>query len=158
MKSSPTLEDLIGIEHCKLGFYQELQRKVAQLKTSNQELEKKRKEIQALLDGITDLMVVLSEDLKIQRVNHVFEQWFPGIDPIGRHCHDVFRKQDQCCEKCPKGGAERRLTRATLRTSQAVCSSSHAPLLPSRQQYVAHPVFVPPSLVAERSGQHHRSV
>jgi hypothetical protein len=101
MKSSPTLEDLVGIEHCKLGFYQELQRKVAQLKTSNQELEKKRKEIQALLDGITDLMVVLSEDLKIQRVNHVFEQWFPNIDPVGRHCYDIFRGQDQCCENCP---------------------------------------------------------
>ena len=42
MKSPPTLADLVGIEHCKLGFYQELQQKVEQLKTSNQELEKKR--------------------------------------------------------------------------------------------------------------------
>ena len=58
-----TLEDLVGIEHTKLGFYQELQQKVEQLKTSNLELEKKRKEIQAVLDGITDLMLVLTEDL-----------------------------------------------------------------------------------------------
>jgi two-component system, NtrC family, sensor kinase len=101
MKSAPTLEDLVGIEHCKLGFYQDLQQKVEQLKTSNQELEKKRKEIQALLDGITDLMVVLSEDLKIQRVNHVFQQWFPGVDPIGRYCHEVFRGNSDRCEDCP---------------------------------------------------------
>jgi len=101
IKSAPTLEDLVGIEHCKLGFYQELQQKVEQLKTSNQELEKKRKEIQALLDGITDLMVVLSEDLKIQRVNHVFQQWFPGVDPIGRYCYEVFRGNHERCADCP---------------------------------------------------------
>ena len=96
-----TLEDLVGIEHCKLGFYQELQQKVEQLKTSNQELEKKRREIQAVLDGITDLMVVLSEDLRIQQVNHVFTEWFPGIDPIGRTCHEVFRGSSRRCDDCP---------------------------------------------------------
>ncbi len=101
-----TLEDLVGIEHSKLGFYQELQQKVEQLKTSNQELEKKRKEIQAILDGITDLMLVLSEDLKIQRVNHVFSEWFPGIDPIGRYCYEIFRGNNSKCENCP---AERSL-------------------------------------------------
>lgn len=101
MKGPTTLADLVGIEHCKLGFYQELQQKVEQLKASNQELEKKRREIQAVLDGITDLMVVLSEDLRIQQVNHVFTEWFPGIDPIGRTCHEVFRDQNGRCEDCP---------------------------------------------------------
>ena len=96
-----TLEDLIGIEHTKLGFYQELQQKVEQLKTSNEELQKKRNEIQAVLDGITDLMLVLSEDLRIQRVNHVFSEWFPGIDPIGRTCYQLFRGKEARCEDCP---------------------------------------------------------
>lgn len=96
-----TLEDLVGIEHSKLGFYQELQQKVELLKTSNQELEKKRKEIQALLDGITDLMLVLSEDLVIQRVNHVFNDWFPGVDPIGRRCYEIFRGETSRCDDCP---------------------------------------------------------
>jgi two-component system NtrC family sensor kinase len=96
-----TLEDLVGIEHTKLGFYQELQQKVEQLKTSNLELEKKRKEIQAVLDGITDLMLVLTEDLKIQRVNHVFSEWFPDIDPIGKYCYEVFRGKNSKCEDCP---------------------------------------------------------
>jgi hypothetical protein len=101
MPRPTTLEDLVGIEHCKLGFYQELQQKVEQLKGSNLELEKKRKEIQALLDGITDLMVVLSENLRIQRVNHVFTEWFPGIDPIGRHCYTILRGRESRCEDCP---------------------------------------------------------
>jgi two-component system, NtrC family, sensor kinase len=96
-----TLDDLVGIEHGKLGFYQELQRKVEQLKTSNQELEKKRKEIQAVLDGITDLMLVLSEDLKIQRVNHVFSEWYPGVDPVGSTCCRVFRGKNGKCAECP---------------------------------------------------------
>ncbi|MFV0438358.1 MAG: two-component system sensor histidine kinase NtrB [Desulfopila sp.] len=88
-------------QHCKLGFYQELQAKVEQLKNSNRELEKKRQEIQALLDGITDLMLVLSEDLRIQRVNHVFSQWFPGVDPIGRHCYDILCGEERRCGTCP---------------------------------------------------------
>lgn len=101
MKSIASLEDLIGIEHCKLGFYQDLQQKVEQLKNSNDELEKKRQEIQAVLDGITDLMLVLSDDLKIQRVNHVFTEWFPGVDPIGKHCYQVFRGKSAKCTDCP---------------------------------------------------------
>lgn len=96
-----TLEDLVGIEYSKLGFYQELQRKVEELKTSNNELEEKRKEVQALLDGITDLMVVLSEDLKIQSVNHVFREWYPDADPIGKHCYEIFNEGDSPCEDCP---------------------------------------------------------
>ncbi len=101
MPRKTTLEDLIGIEHSKLGFYQDLQRKVEELKTSNHELEKKRKEVQALLDGITDLMVVLSEDLKIQSVNHIFSKWYPDADPIGKYCYEVFNEGDAPCENCP---------------------------------------------------------
>ncbi len=101
MKPVTTLDDLVGIEHCKLGFYQELQQKVQQLKASNQELEKKRREVQAVLDGITDLMAVLSEDLKILRVNHVFNDWFPGVDPIGQHCYDILCDKESICEDCP---------------------------------------------------------
>ncbi|MFN2354228.1 MAG: nitrogen regulation protein NR(II) [Desulfopila sp.] len=101
MKPVTTLEDLIGIEHTKLGFYQELQQKIKQLKESNQELDKKRKQVQAVLDGITDLMAVLSEDYKIQRVNHIFHTWFPQVDPLGKFCHQMLCGKDTLCENCP---------------------------------------------------------
>ena len=101
MSPATTLEDLIGIEHCKLGFYQELQRKVEELKNTNSELEKKRKEILALLDGITDLMVVLSEDLRILSVNHVFDEWYPGVDARGRFCYEFFQQKEEPCPNCP---------------------------------------------------------
>ena len=46
-------------------------------------------------------MVVLAEDMSIQRVNHVFTDWFPGIDPIGRFCYEIFRGKDVRCDNCP---------------------------------------------------------
>ncbi len=101
MPGNTTLKDLVGIEHCKLGFYQELQQKLELLRNSNKELEEKRKENQALLDGITDLMVVLSEDLIVQQVNHVFADWYPGVDPVGMNCHQVLRNSETRCEDCP---------------------------------------------------------
>ncbi len=101
MGSTTTLYDLIGIEHCKQGFYQELQQKVEQLKTSNVELDKGRKEMQAVLDGITDLMVVLSEDMRILRINHVFREWFSDTDPVGQYCYEVFRGNFTTCDDCP---------------------------------------------------------
>lgn len=101
MSHATTLEDLIGIEHSKLGFYQELKRKIEELKSSNSELEKKRTEIVALLDGITDLMVVLSEDLRILSVNHIFTEWYPNADAIGHFCYEFFQQKDAPCAKCP---------------------------------------------------------
>ncbi len=101
MKPSTTLEDLIGIGHTKLGFYQELQQKVKQLKASNLELDKKRKEVQAILDGITDLMAVLTDDLRIHRVNHVFYKWFPTADPLGQSCFQTICGKENICENCP---------------------------------------------------------
>ncbi len=101
MQGTTTLADLVGIEHCKVGFFQELQTKIELLKESNLELERKGQEIQALLDGITDLMAVLSETLLIQRVNDVFADWYPQRDPIGRPCFKIFRDRDSPCENCP---------------------------------------------------------
>ena len=101
MERTTTLSDLLGIEHCKIGFYQELQDKIELLKLSNLELESKRKENQALLDGITDLMVVLSDSLILQQVNHVFQEWYPVIQPLGRPCYTVFRGRSERCDDCP---------------------------------------------------------
>lgn len=101
MRPVTNLDDLIGIEHTKLGFYQELQQKVKQLKASNQELDKKRKEVQAILDGITDLMAVLSDDLRIHRVNHVFYKWFPDTDPLGQACFQILCGKEYICDDCP---------------------------------------------------------
>jgi signal transduction histidine kinase len=100
-KDKTTLEDLIGIEHSKLNFFQELRQSVEKLKASNRESEDRRREIAAIFDGITDVMMVLSEDLRIISVNHVFEDLFPGMDPHGRHCYEIFRDTHVPCPECP---------------------------------------------------------
>jgi hypothetical protein len=113
MKQEPTLEDLMGIEHAKLGFFREVQEKIAELKASNQDLARKKNTIQAILNGITDLMVVLSEDYRIVSVNKVFNENFGNRNPKGQRCYEVFRGSDRPCSPCPARTAreENRLCR-----------------------------------------------
>ena len=101
MSNKTSLHDLIGIEHHKLNFFQELQQNIKELKEINRESEDQRCEIAAILDGITDVMMVLSEDLEIISVNRVFEQLFPGINPIGKKCYALFRESQHACSECP---------------------------------------------------------
>ncbi|MUM77883.1 PAS domain-containing protein [Pseudodesulfovibrio sp. F-1] len=101
MTAATTLSDLIGIEHSKLGFFQELQQTVTKLQQSNRELEEQRREIAAIIDGITDVMMVLSEDLRILSVNNEFHKLFPEGNPIGRHCYELFRHSGIACPECP---------------------------------------------------------
>lgn len=97
-----SLEDLVGIEHVKLGFFQDLRQKIEELKKSNKQSEERRREIGAILDGITDLMMVLSEDMRILSVNHVFYETFPEVqEPEGEYCYRIFRNEDQPCPECP---------------------------------------------------------
>ncbi len=96
-----TLEDLIGIEHSKLGFYQELRQKVQELREAHEESELRRQEIAAILDGITDIMMVLTKDLRIISVNHVFHELFNVPHPEGQHCYRLFRDAGRPCPECP---------------------------------------------------------
>ncbi len=97
-----TLSDLIGIEHSKLGFFQELQHTIEELKLSNHELDLQRREIAAILDGITDVMMVLSDDLRIISVNHEFEKLFGGGNIYkGSFCYQLFRNSKKPCPECP---------------------------------------------------------
>jgi hypothetical protein len=91
----------MGIEHSKLNFFQELRQSIEKLTASHRESEDQRLEIAAILEGITDVMMVLSENLEIISVNHVFLDLFPGINPIGRYCHEVFRGCESPCADCP---------------------------------------------------------
>lgn len=99
--SKTALENLMGIEHSKLNFFQELRQSIEKLTVSNRESEDRRREIAAILDGITDVMMILSDDLRIISVNHVFLELFPDIDPIGRYCYEIFRKSRFPCGECP---------------------------------------------------------
>ncbi|OGR34273.1 MAG: hypothetical protein A2051_11205 [Desulfovibrionales bacterium GWA2_65_9] len=95
------LDDIIGIESIKLGFFKEVQRKISELKASNTELEHKRQDIQAILDGIPDVMVVMSMDFRLLSVNRTFHVVYGDVEPVGLPCHQVFKGRNEPCSPCP---------------------------------------------------------
>ncbi len=66
------IEDLIGMGHTKLGFFKEVQVKIGELQKSNFELERKRRQVQAILDGIADIVAVVTPDYRIRTINNSF--------------------------------------------------------------------------------------
>jgi signal transduction histidine kinase len=74
---------------------------MAELETYNAELERKKQEIQDILNGIMDLLAVVSPDYRIIYVNRVFGDYFDIPRPEGRHCYEVFRGAPGPCPVCP---------------------------------------------------------
>ncbi len=116
MSSVHKLKDLIGIEDVKLGFFQEARTRVEELQESNRKLEEKKEEIQAILDGIVDLMVVVSEEMSILSVNHVYHDLFSDPSPLGKACHSVFQARSEPCADCP--------VKAAFRTGRVIRSKA----------------------------------
>ncbi|MFO8031445.1 MAG: ATP-binding protein [Desulfohalobiaceae bacterium] len=101
MHKQTTIKDLIGIEDIKLGFYQEARAKMEELRCKNLELEQKQQEIQAILDGIVDVMIVLSEDMEVISVNRVYHDYFSDSMPEGKYCFQALKGAQRPCSSCP---------------------------------------------------------
>ena len=97
----PSIEDILGIDQTKLGFFQEWQRKLMELRDAHAESERQRQVTSTILDSITDLMMVLDEDLRIVVANKVLEEMFPERPVVGQYCHMLFRATDKPCPDCP---------------------------------------------------------
>jgi hypothetical protein len=95
------LEDIIGLNYTKLGFFRELQIKMDELRSSNLELDRKHQEIRAIVDGISDVLVVISTDYKILACNHAFGEVFNYPNPFSRYCYEIFRNRNEPCANCP---------------------------------------------------------
>ena len=101
MKKETSIEDLIGLNYTRLGFFGDVQVKIKELQESNLKLEQTTQQIQAILDGITDVMAVISKDFRVLSVNNVFFEVFKHARPQGAHCYEIFRDRHQPCLKCP---------------------------------------------------------
>jgi two-component system, NtrC family, sensor kinase len=95
------IEDLIGLGYTKLGFFKEVQTKIGELQKSNLELKHKRRQVQAILDGITDIVAVVTSDYHIQTINNSFYEIYEAADPVDAFCYKVFRQRSEPCPKCP---------------------------------------------------------
>ena len=100
MKPKPSIEDLVGIGHTKLGFFKEVQHKIGLLRESNRELRREQQHVQAILNAMTDIVAVISPDYRIRSVNHSFFDIFGGQSPVDGLCHAIFRGREEPCEDC----------------------------------------------------------
>jgi len=96
-----SLDDIIGIESIKLGFFKEVQKTINELKASNIELERKRRDVQDILNGIPDVVAVVSQDYQVLSVNNAFYETYGDHDPVGLPCYKVFKGADSHCSPCP---------------------------------------------------------
>ena len=95
------IEDLIGLGHTKLGFFKEVQTKIGELQKSNIKLEQKRRQVQAILDGIADIVAVVAPDYRIRTINNSFYTVYETADPLNALCYKIFRDRDEPCPACP---------------------------------------------------------
>lgn len=101
MSTARRLEEVIGIDSIKLGFFKEVQKTISELRESNIKLENKRRDIQAILNGIPDVMIVTSLDYKILTVNTAFFETYKIKKPEGLNCHRLLKNSDSPCPSCP---------------------------------------------------------
>jgi signal transduction histidine kinase len=100
MKQKPSIEDLIGLGHTKLGYFKEVQTKIGELREFNRQVQRERQHVQTILDSITDIVAVISSDYHIRSVNHSFYEIYPGRMPLDGICYKVFRGRSEPCEAC----------------------------------------------------------
>lgn len=104
----PKIEDLIGLSHTKLDFFKEVQTKIGELQRSNLELERKRRQVQAILDGIADIVAVVAPDYRVRAINNSFYTFYDAADPVGAFCYTIFRGRKTPCPVCPLRDALKR--------------------------------------------------
>lgn len=99
---------------------QSLRTEIAQRKETERALRDSQAEKQAILDGITSMMVFMDRDRRIRWANQNLAEFF-GQTPealIGIPCHAVWRMPDAICRNCPTQRAldSAEPVRGTIRT------------------------------------------
>jgi PAS domain S-box-containing protein len=70
-------------------------------------LRQRTEEMETILNGIQDFILVINPDMTVVEVNESFLQKmrYTRAQVIGRKCHEVYHKGDRCCElgrdECP---------------------------------------------------------
>jgi PAS domain S-box-containing protein len=87
------LDNLMGIETGKIGFYAEVKEKIAELEAANQRLRTKKSELQAVFDAIGDCVIIYDRDGLVQYRNHLAPLLFPEETMIGMDCRALFHPE-----------------------------------------------------------------
>ena len=84
------LDDLLGLESSKMGYYSEVKQKIQELEAANLGLHTKKKELQAVFDAITDGVIIYDHQGHVQYRNHVCLKLFPTETLIGTSFKGLF--------------------------------------------------------------------
>lgn len=96
------LDQLLGIESSKIGFYGEVKQKIQELEAANLGLRVKKTELQAVFDAISDGVVIYDRTGLVQHRNHVCPKLFPKETLIGKSCRALFHPdQSTAPSSCP---------------------------------------------------------
>lgn len=96
------LDDLIGIESSKIGYFGEVKQKIQELEAANLSLRTKKSELQAVFDSISDGVLIYDSAGLVQHRNHVVPRLFPTETLIGKSCRALFHpEQPSLLAPCP---------------------------------------------------------
>jgi two-component system NtrC family sensor kinase len=89
------IEKLTGIHSSKRSYYVALKKKINELLEIQRDWE-------VTFSAVTDLLVFINQDYKIQRVNQAAIDFFtiPERDILGSHCYQLFYGRDSKCNPC----------------------------------------------------------
>ncbi len=96
------INELLGIESSKIGYYSEVKKKIQELEAANLGLSIKKTELQAVFNSIADAVVIYDTKGVVQHRNHVCPKLFPAETQIGNSCRALFHdEQVLASHLCP---------------------------------------------------------
>ena len=97
-----TFDDILNTkpEHIRLISYPAFELFWNIINIENNKLKKRTQEIEAILDGLEDFIVVINPDKTIADVNYSFldKMGYTREEVIGHKCYEVFQKSNRKCE------------------------------------------------------------
>lgn len=100
------LDQLLGLESSKIGFYAEVKQKIQELEAANLGLRTKKSELQAVFDAIGDSIVIYDANGLVEYRNHITPRFFPKETLVGKSCRALFHPEQRSApESCPVGQA-----------------------------------------------------
>lgn len=88
-----SLEQLLGLESSKIGFYADVKQKIQELEAANLGLRTKSSELQAVFDSIADGVAIYDGNGCVQHRNHVCPRLFPKETIVGASCSRLFHPE-----------------------------------------------------------------
>ncbi len=126
MAEEPTSKffDFKGLGYSKVGHFKQVRSKIKELEDLSSELAQRHRELEAIINNMTDGLTILDKDLNIVFVNKVQRAMFHRSPLIGGKCYKAFYHASSVCRNCP---AEITMNeRRTLRGERVIRKGEYA--------------------------------